>query len=57
MLKLSSGNVSNTLRGSWRSFKVSSPVLVMVVVTFKFFDPSTLALDTDALTVKPGHQN
>jgi hypothetical protein len=54
ILKLSSGKELKTPRGSLRSLRVSSPVLVMVVVTFKFSNPSTLTLGVDALTVKPG---
>ena len=54
MLKLFSGKVSKTPRGSLRSLRVSSPVLVVVVVTFRFPNPSTLALGIDALTVRPG---
>jgi len=54
MVKLFSGKVLKTPRGSLRSFRVSSPVLEMVVVTFRLSNPSTLALGTDALTVRPG---
>ena len=54
MLKLFSGKVSKTPRGSLRSLRVSSPVLIMVVVTFRFINPSTLALGVDVLTVRPG---
>ena len=53
-LKLFSGKEFKTLRGSLRSLRVSSPVLVTVVVTFKFSKPSTLALGMDALMVRPG---
>ena len=54
MLKLFSGKGFKTPRGSLRSLRVSSPVLVTVVVTFKFSNPSTLRLGVEVLTVKPG---
>jgi len=54
MLKLFSGKVFKTPRGSLRSLRVSSPELIMVVVTFRFINPSTLALGVDVLTVRPG---
>jgi hypothetical protein len=54
MLKLFSGNLFKTPRGSLRSLRVSSPVLVIVAVTFKFPNPSTMALGVDVLTVKLG---
>ena len=54
MLKVSSGNELKAPRGSLRSFRVSSPVLVMVVVTFKFSNPSTRTLGTEVLMVRPG---
>jgi len=49
-----SGKESKTPRGSLRSLRVPSPVLIMVVVTFRFSTPSTLALGVEVLTVKPG---
>ena len=54
MLKVFSGKGLKAPRGSLRSFRVSSPVLVTVVVTFKFSNPSTWGLGTDVLTDKPG---
>ena len=54
MLKEFSGKESKTPRGSLRSFRVSSPVLRTVVVTFKFSNPSTLALEVEVQTVKSG---
>src|SRR5882757_6867038 len=49
MVKLSSGKESKTPRGSWRSLRVSSPVLVMVVVTLR-----SLAFGAETLRDKPG---
>jgi len=49
-----SGKESKTPRGSLRSLRVPSPVLIMVVVTFRFSTPLTLALGVEVLTVKPG---
>ena len=49
-----SGKVLKTPRGSLRSLRVLSPVLVTVVVTFRFSNPSTLMLEVEVLTVKPG---
>ena len=54
MLKVFSGKGLKTPRGSLRSLRVSSPVLVTVAVTFKYSNPSTWTLGTDALTVRPG---
>ena len=54
MLKEFSGNVLKTPRGSLRSLRVSSPVLVTVAVTFKFTSPLTLTLGVETLTAKPG---
>jgi len=54
MLKVFSGKVFKTPRGSLRSLRVWSPVLVTVAVTFKFPNPSTLLLWVEATTVKPG---
>jgi len=54
MVKEFSGKESRTPRGSLRSLRVSSPVLVMVVVTFRFSNPSTSALGVEILRVKPG---
>ena len=54
MLKVFSGNECKTLRGSLRSFRVSSPVLTTVVVTLKFSNPWTSALAVEVQTVKPG---
>ena len=53
-VKVFSGKEFKTPRGSLRSLRVSSPVLVTVVVTFKFCNPSTLALGVVVLRVKPG---
>ena len=54
MLKVFSGKVLKTPRGSLRSLRIWSPVFVTVAVTFKFPNPSTLSLGVDVLTVKPG---
>jgi len=54
MLKVFSGKVFKTPRGSFRSLRISSPVLVIVVVTFKFSNPSTLKSGIEALRVRPG---
>ena len=43
MAKVLVGKECRALRGSLRSLSVSSPVLVMVVTTFKFSTPSTAA--------------
>ena len=43
MLKVLAGRVLRTVRGSLRSLRVSSPVLVTVATTFKFSTPSTAA--------------
>jgi len=52
--KLFSGKGSKAPRGSSRSLRVSSPVLVIVVMTFNFSKPSTLTLGVDDLMVKLG---
>ena len=54
ILKVFSGKVLKTPRGSLRSLRVWSPVLVTVAVTLKFPSPSTLSLGIDVVTVKPG---
>jgi len=54
MVKEFSGKESKTPRGSLRSLRVSSPVLVMVVVTFRFSNPSTSTLGVEILRDKPG---
>ena len=54
MLKVFSGKEVKSPRGSLRSFRVSSPVLAMVVVTFKFSNPSTSTSGVQVQTVKPG---
>ena len=54
ILKVFSGKVFEAPRGSLRSLRVSSPVLVMVVVTSKFSNPSTLTLGVEALIVRLG---
>ena len=54
MVKEFSGKESKTPRGSLRSLRVSSPVLVMVVVTFRFSSPSTLAFGVEILRDKLG---
>jgi len=52
MLKVFSGKVFKTPRGSLRSFRVTSPVLVTVVVTFRFSNPLTLTSDVEVLRVR-----
>jgi len=54
MVKEFSGKELKTPRGSLRSLRVSSPVLVTVVVTFKFSNPSTSTLGVEVLRVRPG---
>ena len=54
MVKEFSGKESKTPRGSLRSLRVSSPVLVIVVVTFRFSNPSTSTLGVEILRDKPG---
>jgi hypothetical protein len=54
MLKELSGKELKTPRGSLRSFRVLGPVLVTVVVTIKFSNPSTSTPGVEALTVKSG---
>jgi hypothetical protein len=54
MLKQFSGKGSKTPRGSLRSLSDWSPVLVTIVVTFKFSNPSTFVLGVEVLTVKLG---
>ena len=54
MVKVFSGNEFNTPRGSFSSLRVSPPVLITVVVTFKFSNPSTSTFGVEVLTVKPG---
>ena len=54
MEKEFSGKEFRTPRGSLSSLSVSSPVLVMVVVTFRFSNPSTSTLGIEVLRVKPG---
>ena len=54
MVKEFSGKGSSTPRGSFNSFRVSSPVFVTVVVTFRLSNPSTLAFGIEVLRVKPG---
>ena len=54
MVKEFSGKGFRTPRGSLRSLRVSSPVLVTVVVTFRFCNPSTLALGVEVLRDSPG---
>ena len=53
-MKEFSGKEFKDPRGSLSSLRVLSPVLTMVVVTFKFCVPSTLALGTEVLTVTLG---
>ena len=52
--KVFSGKEFKAPRGSLRSFRVLPPVLVTVVMTFKFSSPLTWTLGIDVLTVKPG---
>jgi len=54
MVKVFSGKGFKAPRGSLRSLSISSPLLVMVVVTFKFSNPSTLTLGVEALRVRLG---
>jgi len=54
MLKEFSEKEFKTPRGSLRSLRVSSPVLMTVVVTFKFSNPSTLRLEVGVLMTNPG---
>jgi len=54
MLKVFPGKEFKAPRGSLRSLRVSSPVLVTVVVTFQLSSLSTCTLETDILTVRPG---
>ena len=54
MVKEFSGKEFKTPRGSLRSLRVSSPMLVMVVVTFRFSNPTTSALGVEILRDKPG---
>ena len=54
IVKVFSGKEFKAPRGSLRSFRVLPPVLVTVVVTFKFSSPLTWTLGIDVLTVKPG---
>jgi len=54
MLKVSSGKVCNTPRGSLSSLRVSPPVLVTVVVTFRFSNPLTLMSGVEVLRVRLG---
>jgi len=54
MVKEFSGKGFKAPRGSLRSLRVSPPVFTMVVVTFKFFNPSTLVFEVRVLTVTLG---
>jgi len=54
MKKVFSGKVFKTPRGSLRSLRVPSPVLVMVVVTFRFSNPPTFTSVVEALRVRLG---
>ena len=54
IVKVFSGNEFKAPRGSLRSLRVSSPVLVMVVMTLKFSNPSTLTSGVEALIVRLG---
>ena len=53
-MKVFSGKGFKTPRGSLNSLRDSLPVLMMVVVIFKFSSPSTLTLGVEALTDKLG---
>ena len=54
MLKEFLGKETKTPWGSLRSFRVLSPVLAMVVGTFRFSNPWTLGLKVKVQTVKLG---
>jgi len=54
IMKEFSGKGSKTPRGSLRSLRDSLPVLMMVVVTFKFSSPSKSTLGVEVLTDKLG---
>jgi len=54
MMKVFSGKEFKGPRGSLSSLRVSSPVLMTVVVTFMFFDPPALSLGAEVLTVTLG---
>ena len=54
IVKVFSGNGLKTPRGSLRSFRVPPPVLAMVAVTSRFFNPSACTLEVEVLTVKLG---
>jgi len=54
MKKVFSGKVFKTPRGSLRSLRVPSPVLVIVVVTFRFSNPLTLASGVEILRIRLG---
>ena len=54
MVKEFSGKEFKAPRGSLRSLRVSAPVLTIVVVTFRFPNPSTLTLGVDVLMVTLG---
>jgi hypothetical protein len=54
MLKVFSGKESKTPRGSLRRLSVWLPVLITIVVTIKFPNPSTLTWGVEVLMVKLG---
>jgi len=54
MVKEFSGKWFKDPRGSLSSLRVSLPVLTMVVVTFKFSNPSTSGLGVEVLMVTLG---
>jgi len=54
MVKVFSGKEFKDPRGSLSNLRVSPPSLVMVVITFKFFDPSPLMWGAEVLTVTLG---
>lgn len=54
MAKEFSGKGSKIPLGSLRSFRASPPVLAMVAVTSRFFNPLTMTLGVEVLTAKPG---
>ena len=54
MVKEFSGKGLKTPRGSLSNLRVSSPVLVMIVVIFRFSNPSTSTLGVEILRDKPG---
>ena len=54
IVKVFSGKVFKTPRGSLRSLRDSSPVLVTVVMTFRFSSPLTSTLGVEVLRLRLG---